>query len=101
GIRDKLVTGVQTCALPISVHGPARAAQAPAEAAARGGNQDAAADGGASRLEARPGFAGVRRTLGGVGGHFGAPHLLKSRPLADRSEERRVGKGGGARGWWS
>jgi hypothetical protein len=26
-------------------------------------------------IEARHGFAGVRRALGGVGGHFGAPHM--------------------------
>jgi len=25
-------------------------------------------------IEARHSFAGVRRALGGVGGHFGAPH---------------------------
>src|SRR5260370_30321006 len=27
------------------------------------------------RLEQRPGFAGTRRALGGLGGHFEAPHL--------------------------
>src|SRR5436309_1700793 len=30
---------------------------------------------GAWGIEARPGFRGPRRALGGVGGHFGAPHL--------------------------
>ena len=29
----------------------------------------------ARRIEARPEFSGARRALGGVGGHFGAPHF--------------------------
>src|SRR5438132_8814512 len=31
-------------------------------------------------LEERPGCAGALRTLGGLGGHFGAPHLM-GRPV--------------------
>jgi hypothetical protein len=27
-------------------------------------------------FEERPGFAGVLRALGGLGGHFGAPHSI-------------------------
>src|SRR2546427_6298988 len=30
-------------------------------------------------LEERPGFAGALRTLGGLGGHFGAPHVFNPR----------------------
>src|SRR5882724_2015222 len=33
----------------------------------------------ASGLEECPGFAGALRTLGGMGGHFGAPHLFSPR----------------------
>src|SRR5437879_5664096 len=29
-------------------------------------------------FEERHGFAGALRTLGGVGGHFGAPHVLRT-----------------------
>jgi 16S rRNA (adenine1518-N6/adenine1519-N6)-dimethyltransferase len=32
-------------------------------------------------LEERPGFAGARRAVGGVGGHVGAPHVNKRRAL--------------------
>src|SRR5690606_41129028 len=92
GIRDFHVTGVQTCALPISTVGaptdrtrsPLHATpptctitgdRAAAHAPARGG---AGPRGGASRAPAGP--------RGGA-----------SRAPAGRSEERRVGKGGSAR----
>src|SRR5438445_1644623 len=40
----------------------------------------------AGDLETRHGFAGARRTLGGLGGHFGAPHLY-SRGRSQSSHE--------------
>src|SRR5207247_11478626 len=45
-------------------------------------------------IEARPGFAGTLRTLGGVGGHFGAPSsqhpVIEERPgYAGTLAERR------------
>src|SRR5436190_12218819 len=63
GIRDHCVTGVQTCALPISSSPPARQ---PFEFGCRAGGEDA-----------------KREQPVWLGGH---------RPLAERSEERRVGK---------
>src|SRR5205823_11760586 len=75
GIRDKLVTGVQTCALPISqgsVVTGCHPGQAPPDLVR----------GSASRDPSIPVFRGSRLSPG-------------SRP---RSEERRVGKEG--RAWW-
>src|SRR6478752_9587268 len=93
GIRDVAVTGVQTCALPISAvdvggspsHGDAGAASAPDEASAageagegnelvdvgNGGASSAGADtaGGASAGGAEPTGAGA----GGAGGAAGGP----------------------------
>src|SRR5207247_4179773 len=45
GIRDPLVTGVQTCALPISHGGRARRAPGPPVRARSGGTRDRAAGG--------------------------------------------------------
>src|SRR5687767_15301670 len=70
GIRDKLVTGVQTCALPISRSGP------PAATAAEPGSGAVAAGG----------------PLRGVAAHA---RRVDRRPRAapqGESEERRVGK---------
>ena len=39
-------------------------------------------------IEARHGFAGARRALGGMGGHFGAPHLDS---VADADRVERAG----------
>src|SRR5207249_8994357 len=91
GIRDRNVTGVQTCALPISP----RRATAPRRRAA------SAAEGGASRRaglvdpEGAPELPADRVRLG--------PGRVRTQydPVAviGRSEERRVGKEGGLR-WW-
>src|SRR5207247_8505396 len=91
GIRDPLVTGVQTCALPISV---------------RAGVLEALGD--RLKVQLPSGFAGVGKTveaamddktvvpvenadqkIPGVG-NIASPEV--------RSEERRVGKEGGSRG---
>src|SRR5437868_14448869 len=78
GIRDRNVTGVQTCALPSSeAVGEARAELDPV-ARARG-----------TTVGVRPAGAGRDRIETGV------PHAFLVGP---RSEERRVGEGCGARG---
>src|SRR5205823_11091850 len=78
GIRDKLVTGVQTCALPIC---PAEAARPPQGFAGPGGHLVSA-----ERQAGEPTAAG-RAHSGRVAGAI--PHLDEG-PF--RSEERRVGK---------
>src|SRR2546422_552394 len=71
GIRDVAVTGVQTCALPISVPG-----------------------GGRRRDDRRPGARSRGRSEGAAGGR-----ARGGASPQDRSEERRVGKEGRSR--WS
>src|SRR5205807_7545620 len=47
----------------------------------------------ATGIEARHGFPGTRRALGGVGGHFGAPHVYGNRGMTSRANssiERRI-----------
>src|SRR5690349_21978942 len=75
GIRDLYVTGVQTCALPIS---SARRASARAAPASR-----------RSTSSRPPPPAGTPS----------APPGSSSPTRSSRSEERRVGKGGGCRSW--
>src|SRR5690606_39740531 len=95
GIRDFHVTGVQTCALPISPQvGPTR----PASMSSRFGG-----------LSPPTWYGGVRPTPGssvGVGSESvsGSPvvGVVKSCPSGmseNRSEERRVGEECGSRGW--
>src|SRR5206468_6185469 len=99
-IRDLIVTGVQTCALPISVveeHHEGRAVlPAPAIRAAR---IDAIADvlpGAIARVERTDAPGLVRRQdrerEAGLGEDV-------ERLVVDRSEERRVGKEWRVRGW--
>src|SRR5699024_11508081 len=100
GIRDRNVTGVQTCALPIS--GEPEDAEAGAEALlgvrALVENEVAQSAGrrpdrGSVLSDARDGPAGVAPMAGG--------HVLRHGGVFVRSEERRVGKGwGSGRGWW-
>src|SRR5205823_6704533 len=96
GIRDKLVTGVQTCALPISPAAPR--AQPPAARSCADHGAAGAARGGRWRARS-PGSRGgsfdqgQERHLDVVG--TGA---IEQRLPRLRSEERRVGKGGRA-GW--
>src|SRR2546430_5053463 len=76
GIRDLTVTGVQTCALPISFREPSHGLLPTCGIAARNRNARRA-----------PGVAGS------CGGSKSQPlnHLARLRGI-DRSEERRVGK---------
>src|SRR5207244_9228607 len=101
GIRDDLVTGVQTCALPIS----SRSGGGAAGAGIREGGRRAA--GGRATPNRRD--RGPIDGSGEGGSHsqrVGAPDAAARRSLAgrvrpSRSEERRVGKGvraGGGRG---
>src|SRR5207244_10500389 len=98
GIRDDLVTGVQTCALPISVAAQVESArellgaeQAGDEVWAEAGERQLRARG---RLSFAPGaladvLAGLDDAIVRVSAGVG---------YVPRSEERRVGKGGGGRG---
>src|SRR5206468_8249664 len=95
GIRDLIVTGVQTCALPIYVRGRAvrdRAGRGRGTAAARARRRHprpvrAALDPHARRRVDRHPWRTLGRAGGGQRGRRGP-----------RSEERRVGKEW--RGWW-
>src|SRR5205823_10849588 len=83
GIRDKLVTEVQTCALPIS-HGvtpPARSSRA-------AGSRSRCA------RSSRARGAGGRRHAMSRGAHRGWRSRRHPLPAETRSEERRAGKGG-------
>src|SRR2546430_10744199 len=84
GIRDLTVTGVQTCALPISAREAALAIPGYRRATARGR--------GCQRTRAIPPSA-RRRAIGSRRGR-----RARTRPRR-RSEERRVGKEGKSR-WW-
>src|SRR5207249_7655769 len=98
GIRDRNVTGVQTCALPISWHGPRRAIGTRAgkllERVSRTDVDRAARElAGAVRHGHHRGLQesvdGRRQLL---------PAVPESHDISVRSEERRVGKGGISRG---
>src|SRR5207249_5082540 len=86
GIRDRNVTGVQTCALPISLS-HVRAFCACAGAAARNGDASAimASESAALRMMVLP---HVDRL--GIGSGSNSTQTVNNRRL--RSEERRVGK---------
>src|SRR5205823_11251298 len=84
GIRDKLVTGVQTCALPICA--PPRACSSPTPWAAQGVG-DEHARGGARRLADQLYQLGVDAELGDR--ERAELHFERDQT---RSEERRVGK---------
>src|SRR5689334_24300970 len=96
GIRDGTVTGVQTCALPISAPGKGVAAAAPAAPAASGHAHGAAAAPAAPKAAApaAPAAPVVPKPAAPA-----APVAPKAAAPAPRSEERRVGKEGGSR--WS
>src|SRR5205823_6771671 len=93
GIRDKLVTGVQTCALPILSHHVLSALESRSVDRERG----------------RDGLCGVRlyRILAALAGEKAWANILGTVALRGcslsvcqpRSEERRVGKECGARAW--
>src|SRR5690349_24106891 len=85
GIRDLYVTGVQTCALPIS------------GIAAKARRSDRADAGLPRRLRPAVRRRGARRLTGAR--PSAEPHEPTQRRLrTSRSEERRVGKGGGTGG---
>src|SRR5207247_4523244 len=89
GIRDPLVTGVQTCALPIWFHVPLVPEQR-APPVARPRPAPAAAD----RVDAEALAAWLRPRLDGEVRFDAGSRALYA---TDRSEERRVGKACGAR----
>src|SRR5207245_4445511 len=94
GIRDATVTGVQTCALPISSRRASRVARS--RQAARHGPDAGDAPRLALRLaQPRPLRRGGRELRGADAERPGGP---APRPGPGRSEERRVGEG--ARCWW-
>src|SRR5437867_9369943 len=85
GIRDRTVTGVQTCALPISA--PAPTVSAPPAAALAPEPLPVAAP--------EPLRVAAPHPV-----HVAAPgRVAAPEPARARSEERRVGKEGRARGW--
>src|SRR5205823_9562486 len=85
GIRDKLVTGVQTCALPISKLLARDARRSSGSAAGRTGSR--AHPGRAASITAAPGAAAARARY----------WQTRDRTARVRSEERRVGKESGSR----
>src|SRR5205823_10334973 len=95
GIRDKLVTGVQTCALPISADHAIEPAQEfcrAVHAAAQLADEfpDALITFGIRPTEPATGYGYI---------HRGEPAAERQGVNAFRSEERRVGKGWSSRGW--
>src|SRR5205823_11376311 len=88
GIRDKLVTGVQTCALPIYAPGHARAG-----ASVDGSRRDAHGGGGWRLWLLRD----QRSVAGRTAKSAGSRHALGAGDQG-RSEERRVGKEWSSRG---
>src|SRR5205823_9437127 len=95
GIRDKLVTGVQTCALPISrFRGPKETKQVTRQLET--GEVDVVI--GTHRLLSRDvGFHDLGLLIVDEEHRFGVRHKERLKALK-RSEERRVGKEGRA-GW--
>src|SRR5690606_39456754 len=97
GIRDFHVTGVQTCALPISPMREPSGGFLDSEGAA--GSEGLAINNGMALVS----FEGDDRVLAFDIGRCGAaaqgtPIVFENYGLALRSEERRVGKEGGGRG---
>src|SRR5207244_4613617 len=97
GIRDDLVTGVQTCALPIS--------QTERRATARGNDDRSCSDRRSHCRSAKPGsLASASAQTGRTSRRAGGPEIYargrarRARNVRLRSEERRVGEAGGTRG---
>src|SRR5205823_11158317 len=90
GIRDKLVTGVQTCALPISP-GSRRARHPDPQLYERHGVKMVAYD--------RPGYGESEPHIGRSVADAAPDIEAIANELGFRSEERRVGKEGRSRGW--
>src|SRR5262249_58753820 len=86
GIRDWSVTGVQTCALPIC------------RLARREADLDRIVAGESAIHPVRRRNAHRHRLLVGPSGAHGAKDLEREAQAVFRSEERRVGRGGGVRG---
>src|SRR5207248_5177864 len=99
GIRDRTVTGVQTCALPISEEGGIRFAdrlsmvtRMPPSSAAQPRKKRANGPKRSRRTKRRD--RSTRKTP-----RFGRGSAAFAARRTPRSEERRVGKEGGGRGW--
>src|SRR5207248_8901707 len=92
GIRGRTVTGVQTCALPISADGAAPAARRLGARGHPGGNGNADTGGRAAR-DHRSGAA-TSVSPPARHGRRERPIVLTTLAASLRSEERRVGK------WW-
>src|SRR5205823_9694923 len=93
GIRDKLVTGVQTCALPIlAAEGEVEPLALPCLRLV--GGDELGTPGIDELLDTRGGVAHLLAGRGAVGGVERLDALLD---VGDRSEERRVGKEGRSR----
>src|SRR3989441_11003028 len=86
GIRDKLVTGVQTCALPIWARGR------PRRRGPRGGARPRAAGGGAASRRLRPPRPRARDGACGAPGRPPRRHRLP-RPLARGGDRKSVVEG--------
>src|SRR5205823_9001415 len=97
GIRDKLVTGVQTCALPISTN-PCLLAAASSHSSTRAESGSTTSRGPRGRMSAKLSCC-VCTTPVYHGGLTAALPGGRDRRLCRRSEERRVGKGGRRRRW--
>src|SRR5687767_16037193 len=93
GIRDKLVTGVQTCALPISAR---RRAPIPRRAA-RSSRRPPHANAGAAPAAARPPREPAWRSVSLPAPPAAPRRSASTSRRAARSEERRVGKEGRSR----
>src|SRR5699024_11407818 len=89
GIRDRNVTGVQTCALPISQGPSGRLLLGSGEVASVGGQRVLASS--FLSISGYASFAPLRRICGIRVVLFSHSHTLRGRFWA-RSEERRVGK---------
>src|SRR5690606_39602317 len=88
GIRDFHVTGVQTCALPISRGGAGICRPRGKRRVAVGGNESSAGRDDAAGDGRRRGTSAASRLAAGGSGAVS----LRGRSAAARSEERRVGK---------
>src|SRR5205823_7005207 len=96
GIRDKLVTGVQTCALPISPRTSTPICGPSGWTSIIGG--DDCSPKGPPLPPAAPAGGDEQRERQAEG--RGSRDRGRIADALDRSEERRVGKEGSARGWW-
>src|SRR5207247_6020635 len=96
GIRDPLVTGVQTCALPISFDPPPYDPKRARELLAEAGHPNGFDSG---DFYPFPPYTSMGEALAGYLQAVGIRTRIQTMERATRSEERRVGKGWRAGGW--